>query len=216
MKKNSIFLLFIILSNFAFAVEDKQINIGSFSSGKLDQWKKKTFSGSTEYQLMMLDKIQVLKAESHSSASGLFKEQRVDLLKTPFLNWRWRIENRLGKLNEQSQLGDDYSARVYVVLDGGWFFWKTKAINYVWASNTPKSTSWPNAFAGKNAMMIAIRSINDKTHTWFQEKRNIIDDMKQQFGINVRYIDAVAIMTDTDNAKGDAIAYYGDIYFSAE
>ncbi len=62
--------------------------------------------------------------------------------------------------------------------------------------------------------MIAIRSTDDKTGTWFQEKRNILLDLKQQFGSDIRYIDAVALMTDTDNAKGSAISYYGDIYFS--
>ncbi|MCK5191432.1 MAG: DUF3047 domain-containing protein, partial [Methylococcales bacterium] len=97
-----------------------------------------------------------------------------------------------------------------------WAFWKTKALNYVWVGNTVKGTIWPNAFAGNSAMMLAIRSSDDKTHTWYQEKRNILRDLKQQFGTDIRYIDAVAIMTDTDNGNGDATAYYGDIYFSAE
>jgi hypothetical protein len=180
----------------------------------MDQWKNKVFSGNTNYQIVKLDNDHVLKAESHSGASGLFKEQKIDLHKTPFLNWRWRIEKRLGKIDEQNKSGDDYSARLYVVVDGGWAFWKTKAINYVWASNTAKDTVWPNAFAGSNAMMIAIRSNDDKTGTWYQEKRNILLDLKRQFGSDIRYIDAVALMTDTDNAKGNALSYYGDIYFS--
>jgi hypothetical protein len=77
-----------------------------------------------------------------------------------------------------------------------------------------KGKIWPNAFAGDNAMMIAIRSIKDPIGTWFSEKRNILTDLKQVFGKDYRYIDAIAIMTDTDNAKGRATAYYGDIYFS--
>jgi hypothetical protein len=202
------------LSGIVFAEDTPRLPIAEFSSGKLTNWNNKIFSGKTNYQITRLENTQVLKAESHTGASGLFKEQRVDLQKTPFLNWRWRIDQRLEGLNEQSKSGDDYSARVYVVVSGGWAFWKTKAINYVWAGNTPKGSVWPNAFAGKNAMMIALRSGNDKTHTWHQEKRNILQDLKDQFGSDIRYIDAVALMTDTDNAKGDAIAYYGDIYFS--
>ena len=31
-----------------------------------------------------------------------------------------------------------------------------------------------------------------------------------------RYIDAVALMTDTDNSKSEATAYYRNIYFSAD
>ncbi len=216
MKKLSFTFTLIFLSNIAFAENAIQLHIGHFSSGNLDQWKNKIFSGTTDYQIIQLNNTQVLKADSRSAASGLFKEQRIDLRKTPFLNWRWRIDNRLEKNNEQSKSGDDFSARVYVVINGGWAFWKTKAINYVWASNTAKGSSWPNAFAGKNAMMIAVRSSEDKTHTWYQEKRNIMQDLKQHFGEGIHAIDAVALMTDTDNAQGTAIAYYSDIYFSAQ
>ncbi len=207
-------IIFILLTGIASAENNVLIPIGTFSSGTLTNWSNKTFSGKTHYQIVQLEKSYILKAESHAGASGLFKELRVDLKKTPFLNWRWRIDQRLEGLNEQSKSGDDYSARVYVVISGGWAFWKTKAINYVWAGNSPKGSVWPNAFAGKNAMMIALRSGNDKAHTWYQEKRNILQDLKDQFGADILYIDAVALMTDTDNAKGDAIAYYGDIYFS--
>ena len=208
-------LLFFHLFSIVYAENDINIQVGLFSSGSIDGWENKTFSGSTDYHIIKLDKLMVLKAESQSGASGLFKEQRIDLLKTPYLNWRWRIDNRLENLDEQSKSGDDYSARVYVVVSGGWAFWKTRAINYVWAGNTAKGSVWPNAFAGNNAMMLAIRSSDDKTHTWYQEKRNIMQDLKQQFDTDIRYIDAVAIMTDTDNANGNATAYYGDIFFSA-
>ena len=158
----------------------------------------------------------MLMAESADSASGLFREQHIDLQKTPFMNWRWRIENRLGNINEQEKYGDDYAARIYVVVSGGLVFWRTKAINYVWASTSAKGKIWPNAFAGDHAIMVALRSSSDQTCTWYTEKRNILADLKQLFGEDIHTIDAVAIMTDTDNAKGKATAYYGDIYFTKD
>jgi hypothetical protein len=195
------------------AVIDKLI-IGDFSAGSLDQWGSKEFKGRTQYELANLAGVTVLRAESADSASGLFKKQRIDLQKTPFMNWSWRLENRLGNINEQTKAGDDYAARVYVIVSGGLAFWRTRAINYVWASTSPKGKIWPNAFAGDHAIMIALRSSNDQTDTWYTEKRNILSDLKQQFGEDICSIDAVAIMTDTDNANGKAAAYYGDIYFS--
>ena len=33
----------------------------------------------------------------------------------------------------------------------GLVFWRTKAINYVWASTSAKGKIWPNAFAGDHA-----------------------------------------------------------------
>jgi hypothetical protein len=217
MKKHGIMLgSFLILSSplLQVAGDIGNLPVGAFSSGNLAQWQNKEFKGQTRYQLINLDGATVLKAESSGSASGLFKAQRIDLRKTPILNWRWRIENRLGHINEQTKSGDDYAARVYVVVSGGLAFWRTRALNYVWASTSAKGTIWPNAFAGKHAMMIALRSSSDQLGTWYSEKRNILNDLKQQFGEDIDYIDAVAIMTDTDNAEGHATAYYGDIYFS--
>ena len=190
--------------------------VGNFSTGSMAGWKTKEFKGQTLYKLTELDGKKVVKADSTAAASGLFYEQRIDLQKTPILNWRWRIENRLVKLDEQAKSGDDFAARIYVVKSGGLVFWNTKAINYVWASASPQGKTWPNPFAGDHAMMLAMRSSTDATGTWFTEKRDVRADFKQLTGEDLLYIDAVAIMTDTDNAKGKATAYYGDIYFTAE
>jgi hypothetical protein len=200
-------------------VVGEKLMIGSFSSGSLNNWEAKEFKGQTSYKLVDLAGTRVLKADSAGSASGLFNEQRIDLHKTPVMNWRWHIENRLGNdINEQVKSGDDYAARVYVIASGGAAFWQTKAINYVWSSTSPVGNVWPNpyAYAGANGkmMMIAVRSSTDKAGTWYSEKRNILTDLKHQFGEEIRYIDAVAIMTDTDDSQGKATAYYGDIYFS--
>jgi hypothetical protein len=40
--------------------------------------------------------------------------------------------------------------------------------------------------------------------------------IRKLFGQNIRYIDALALMIDTDNSGGQALAYYGDIWFSKD
>ncbi|MBS3952958.1 MAG: DUF3047 domain-containing protein [Methylomicrobium sp.] len=205
-------LCFGLLNN---ALADRLV-LGDFSGDSLDGWQPKSFSSETDYRLLLLDQTLVLQAISENAASGLFKKQRIDLLKTPFINWRWRIENRLSLRDEHSKPGDDYAARVYAVVDGGLAFWRTKAINYVWAGSSPKGSVWPNAFAGNNAIMMALRTTEDATGTWFIEKRNLLEDLRQHVDKDIRYIDAVAVMTDTDNGKGKVTAYYGDIFLSKD
>jgi hypothetical protein len=53
-------------------------------------------------------------------------------------------------------------------------------------------------------------------NNWVSHKRNVRADLKEQFGEDIQSIDAVALMTDTDNSGGAAQAFYGDIWFSAE
>jgi hypothetical protein len=214
-KSGAVFLLFFLslvgknLSATTFIVDD-------FSTRDLSQWQSKEFKGKTIYQISQLNGEMVLKATSNATASGLFKKIDLDLRKTPYLNWRWRIESRLGPLSELEKSGDDYAARVYVVVSTGFFFWQTKALNYAWSSQLKPATSWPNAFAPDNALMIPVRSGNDKLSTWQTEKRNVYQELKQWLGHDDFSVAAIAIMTDTDNSHSQAIAYYDDIYFSSE
>jgi hypothetical protein len=53
-------------------------------------------------------------------------------------------------------------------------------------------------------------------NTWVTHKRNVWADLREQFGEHIVSVDAVALMTDTDNSGGHAQASYGDIWFSAE
>lgn len=214
--KNYLLVLFTLLTLHRTAIADTELPIGEFSRNRLDGWERKSFKGETRYRLQVVDGLTVLSADSQAAGSGLFKTQHIDLLQTPFLNWSWRIGNRLSGLNEQSKAGDDYAARVYVVVKGGLAFWQTKAINYVWASNTKKDTVWPNAFAGDHAMMLALRGPEAPLNAWQREKRNIRADFQQLFGQDIRSIDAVAVMTDTDNSNGSVSASYGDIRFSKD
>ena len=221
-KLSIVSVLMVLNSGVGAEIAAQKLMIGSFSTGMLEHWEAKEFKGETNYKLVDFSGTQVLKAESTGSASGLFNEQRIDLTKTPIMNWRWHIENRLGNhLNEQEKSGDDYAARVYVIVNGGAAFWQTKALNYVWATTSPVGKVWPNAYAyayaGANGKMtmIALRSSEDKTGTWYSEKRNILADLKHQFGEDIHYIDAVAIMSDSDDSQGKVTAYYGDIYFTS-
>ena len=207
------FSLFCFLANVSKA---DQLPVANFSKSSLEGWEDKVFTGTTSYQLFQLKDKKVLMAESQDSASGLIKKMHVDLKKYPYLNWSWSIENRLDIKNEKIKSGDDYAARIYVVVDGGILLWRTRAVSYVWANEASKGEIWQNAFAGKNAIMMALRSRQDKTSTWYSEKRNVYEDLKRLFGTEFHFIDAIALMTDTDNSHGQVKSYYGDIYFSTK
>ncbi len=181
----------------------------------INAWEKQVFSNDTSYQLHEIDDRQVLKAISKQSASGLFRKIEIDLTKTPYMNWSWKVDATLNNVEETKKSGDDYAARVYVVVSEGFFFWQTRAISYVWASNKTKGSTWPNAYTDKTTM-VAVESSEGLVGEWVEEKRHVLEDIKNLLGIDATRIDAVAIMTDTDNSKQSATAYYGDIFFTAQ
>ena len=193
---------------------DEKLMIGRFSAGDLNDWQTKSFKGETRYGFDDKSGRRALFADSRGAASGLYREIRVDLKRTPWLNWSWRVDQVLKGLDERDKAGDDYPARVYVVVSGGAAFWKTRSLVYVWSSNQPVGATWNNAFTG-NARVMALRSGTQDAGRWVNEKRDIRADFRQLFGEDIEAIDAVALMTDTDNSGQSATAWYGDIYFTA-
>lgn len=193
---------------------DDALMIGRFSAGDLNEWRTKAFQGETRYGFDDKSGQRALFAASQGAASGLYREIRVDLNRTPWLNWSWRVDRVLSGVDERTKAGDDYPARVYVVVAGGAAFWKTRSLVYVWSSNQPVGATWRNAFTD-NARVMALRSGTKDAGGWVSEKRNIRADFRQLFGEDIDAIDAVALMTDTDNSGQSAAAWYGDIYFTA-
>lgn len=183
--------------------------LGNFSAGDLSGWMPKVFQGKTSYTPVSDGDRRVLRAESRKAASGLYKEVDLDPRKYPVLRWSWKIEGTIPKGNGRTKEGDDYAARVYVVFPSILFF-RTKAINYIWANRLAKGTTLPNAFTS-NAMMVAVESGNERAGTWVSEERNLYEDYRKIFGEDPPDIGVVALMTDTDNTGGKAVAYYGDI-----
>jgi hypothetical protein len=194
----------------------QRIAISHFENKDLSYWQEKKFAGKTDYTFVEDEKKGwVLKAYSHGTASGLVKNIQVDISKTPYLNWSWKVASLPEVGDEKTKNGDDYAARIYVIFKTGSWFWDTKALNYVWSSKYKVGDTWPNAFTS-NACMVVVQSGHDKVGKWIEEKHNVKDDIALCFGITVDSIEAVALMSDSDNSKTEDLAYYSDIYFSGD
>ena len=194
---------------------DAAESVAVLRAGDIAGWEEKVFSGKTSYETVRLDGRTVVRATSHGAASGLYLRRRIDLAETPILRWTWRVDATLGTIDERTRAGDDYSARVYVIRSHPVFLWRTRAVNYVWASTRPPGETWPNAFTDASRH-VAVRSGDTHAGRWVGERRDVRADFRKLFGESVRHVDAVAIMTDTDNTGASAVAYYGDITFSSE
>ncbi len=197
--------------------EEPSLRIGQFSDGTVEGWEIESFVGETIYTLvtdsLSQEPLSALKASSYNSASGLYRKIRIDLEKTPWIHWSWKTEQLFSGLNEKEKSGDDFVARLYIVIDGGILFWNSHALNYVWSSSHRRDESWPNPYTS-NAIMFAVESGNSAVGKWQSYRRNVREDLRILRGKDVRYIDAVAIMTDSDDSGQKATTYYGDIFFT--
>jgi len=188
---------------------------GAFASQSLEGWSERSFDGSTHYELVDDDGVQVLKGHTMGAASILYREETIDLSQTPVIHWSWKVDRTYMNINEQSREGDDFPARLYVVAQTGFLPWETVAINYVWASESPIGQSWTNPYTDK-AKMIAVQSGDSQVGQWSRHTRNVAEDFKRLFDQNIDELSGYAVMVDGDNAQMEAKAWFGEIRFSSK
>lgn len=173
-----------------------------------------------------------LHAKAEASASGLIA--RVEAPPSArVLRWRWKVAGPVPGGDESRKSGDDYAARVYVAFkyDPGRasaatrlkyalarrLFGRTPpgaAINYIWANRLPKGADAPNAYSDR-VRMVAVRSGAEEAGRWHDEERDILADYRRLFGGEPPPIEGIAVMTDADDTKASAEAWYAALSLSA-
>jgi hypothetical protein len=186
-----------------------EILIDDYVDSLSPKWVRKSFEGKTQYEVTREDNQLCIKATSSASASALYYKIKYDTNDFPVLTWRWKVDHVLSKGDALQKEGDDYAARVYVVFPS-LAFWRTKALNYIWANKLPQGQAVPNPFTA-NAIMVAVESGPERTGQWVEETRNVFEDYRRYFGKEPPKAGAIAIMTDTDNTGENATAWYGPI-----
>lgn len=189
--------------------------IKPFPDESLSNWKEKSFVGNTSYSIAQDKGITVLKASTDKAASVLYRKKAVDLTTTPWLEWSWKIDNTYKNIDERSRGGDDFPARLYVTAQVGRLPWNTIAINYVWSSYQPMNSTWQNPYT-KKSIMVSVQSGEQLTGKWVSQRRNIVEDFKRLFDVDVNRLSGYAVMVDGDNALQSGTAYFGNIDFVAD
>ena len=214
MYKNFLMILYASLL-FSDAVLAEKIIVFNFTEDEFKTLQVKKVKGEITWSLGSNENGNFIKAEAEGKGSGLGKEVKIDLLKTPFINITWKVEKDLSGIVENSKKGHDYAARVFVIKKTGSTPLSNRAINYVFSSNNDVGKNWPSPYT-KKSIDYVLSSTKDNLNTWVTVKANVKENFMKLHGIEVLDISGVAIMTDTDNSKLKAISYYQDIYFSAE
>ena len=196
------------------ANEIKVFNFTEKELSQLDVRKVRGADNNTVYTVGSNENGNFLKAVADNAASGLGKEIKIDLNKTPYINITWKVEKDLPGIKENTKKGHDFAARVFAVKKTGATPLSNRAINYVFSSNNEIGFNSPSPYTKKsidNVLASTKKNINE----WVTVKANVKEDFKKFHDLNVNELDGLAIMSDTDNSKMKAVAYFQNIYFSA-
>ena len=208
-----ILILIFVTIGTGFANEIKVFNFTTDELSNLEVRKVRGAENKTIYTIGSNENGNFLKAVADNAASGLGKEVKIDLNKTPFINITWKIEKDLPGIKENTKKGHDFAARVFAVKKTGATPLSNRAINYVFSSNNEIGFNSPSPYTKKSIDNV-LASTKNNLNEWVTVKANVKEDFKRFHNLNVDELDGLAIMSDTDNSKMKAIAYYQNIYFS--
>ena len=212
---NKILPITILFFFFQQSLVAETINVFEFTKEEMKSLEVRKVKGKTTYTLGFNENGNYIRAEAEGKASGLGKELKINLLKTPFINITWKVEKDLPGIIENSKKGHDYAARVFVVKKTGTTALSNRAINYVFSSNNSVGNNWPSPYT-KKSIDYVLSTTKEHHNQWITVKANVREHFKKLHDLDVSELTGVAIMTDTDNSKLKAISYYQNIYFSSE
>ena len=215
MLKIILFLIsFFFTPNFVLADLVKVFDFSEKELSELEVRKVRGADNKTVYSVDSNEKGNFLKAVADNAASGLGKEIKINLNKTPFINITWKIEKDLKGIKENTKKGHDYAARVFAIKKTGATPLSNRAINYVFSSNSEVGENRPSPYTKKSIDYVLASTI-DGLNEWVTVKANVKVDFKRFHNLDINELDGLAIMADTDNSKMKSISYFQNIYFSS-
>ena len=204
----------LLLTNIAYA---ENVKVFEFTEKELSELKIRKVRGAdnkTVYTAGSNENGNFFKAVADNAASGLGKEVKIDLNKTPFINITWKIEQDLKGIKEDTKKGHDFAARVFAIKKTGATPLSNRAVNYVFSSNSEIGENWPSPYTKKSIDNV-LASTKENLNVWVTVKANVKDDFKKFHDLDIDELDGLAIMSDTDNSKKKSVAYYQNIFFSS-
>ena len=213
-----IFYIFITSLIFLGSAYSETVKVFDFTEEELSALEIRKVRGAdnnTSYTVGSNENGNFLKAVADNAASGLGKEIKIDLNKTPFINITWKIEKDLRGIKENTKKGHDYAARVFAIKKTGATPLSNRAINYVFSSNSEVGENRPSPYTKKSIDNV-LATTKDNLNVWVTVKANVKEDFKKFHDLDVNELDGLAIMADTDNSKMKSISYFQNIYFSAD
>jgi len=180
---------------------------GSFPEG----WKSRGGDGSKVYRVRS-NKESYLEANAVDSAVTMAKKFDYDLKEYPFLEWQWRALELPQGGDERYKKTGDSAAAIYVIFEGRF---RPDNMKYVWSASLPVGTTTESPYSSKTKIVV-LRNQSSPLGEWVSERVNVYADYKRLFGREPKLVQAIGLMSDSDNTGTRAVAHYKGIMISKQ
>ena len=195
------------------------------------KWESVKIPGklATEYSLVRLNNRNKLKANAQASASMLRQDLHIVPERLNALSFSWQIQELIADADMSQRETEDSPVRLVLAFDGDRSQFSAKnamlselshavsgkpmpyaTLMYVWCNKRPVNSVIHNPRTDR-IRKIVIESGPQRVNQLISYERNIKADFEKAFGEAPGALIGIAIMTDTDNTRSHAQAWYGPI-----
>jgi len=233
--------LFFLFSSAALTEEDGfYIDLGlsaiHYDTGKVPEgWKLRRRFGlymAGEARWIMDDGTRAVRLQSKAALTFLEKKVDINIKEFPVVTWRWKVENILQDIDEETVAGDDHPIRIFFAFEPDtskqsfWFRLKRfiyldrihghpeggRYTEYLWSSHL-KPGYIINDPGNPMQKLMVIEGGGVNLGKWLSYRRNLYDDYKKLYGEEPRHLIFVGIINDTDQTGQEATSYISDLMF---
>jgi hypothetical protein len=183
----------------------------------------------TQYAIIQHNEHSSLQAQAQSSASMLRKTMHVPADQLKALAFTWQVPHLIANADMAQRDFDDSPVRLVLAFEGdrNQFSAKNAMLNeltqvitgqpmpyatlmYVWCNKRPVGSVIENPRTDR-IRKIVVESGSGRLNQWLSYERNIRADFEKAFGEAPGALIGIGLMTDTDNTRSKALAWYGPI-----
>lgn len=202
-----------------------------FTAQDKSRWESMALPGKlrTLFSLETRGDKPALKAHAQSSASMLRQRLQIAPEKLGHLQFEWQVDRLIDGADMALREAEDSTVRLILVFDGDRNRFSAKnamlselthsltgeplpyaTLMYVWCNLCQKESVIVNPRTDR-IRKLAVESGPEHLGQWRRYRRNIRADFEKAFGEAPGTLLGLAIMTDTDNTRSTAQAWYGAI-----
>ncbi len=205
--------------------------LSSVGSANPQAWSHYTLPGKTpsQFEYVVEDGRDAIAANAQSSASMLRQVMRVEPNNLGSVRFSWKLPDLIQYADMSVREFDDSPVRVVLAFEGdrGKFSAKNAMLSelahvlsgeplpyatlmYVWCNECEPGKVILNPHTDR-IRKLPLESGPDKLNRWMDYERAVRADFVKAFGEEPGVLTSISIMTDTDNTKSIARAWYGPI-----
>lgn len=194
-------------------------------------WRHHAFPGKppTQFRYARKDGRDAVAAVASSSASALRNRVRVEPADLGRVRFSWRVPQLIAGADMALREADDSPVRVVLVFEGDRSRFSARdallselvhtltgeampyaTLMYVWCNQREPGSVVASPRTGRIRTLV-VESGSAKLNQWLDYERDIAGDFRRAFGEAPGALVGVGIMSDSDNTRSEARAWYGPL-----